>query len=62
MYGGDANDAGSTSTGMTETVTAYATQTSLAASSTSINTDQELTLLTTTTSSSGGAATGTISS
>jgi hypothetical protein len=60
VYGGDANDAGSTSTGITETVTAYATQTSLAASSTSINTDQELTLLTTTTSSSGGAATGTI--
>jgi hypothetical protein len=41
-------------------VTAYATQTSLVASATSMNTDQELTLLTTTTSSSGGAATGTI--
>jgi hypothetical protein len=60
VYGGDANDAGSTSTGITEKVTAYATQTSLAASATSINTDQELTLLTTTTSSNGGAATGTI--
>lgn len=60
VYGGDTNDAGSTSAGLTETVTAYATQTSLAASSTSLNTDQELTLLTTTTSSSGGAVTGTI--
>jgi hypothetical protein len=60
VYGGDANDAGSTSSAVTETVTAYATQTSLVASATSMNTDQELTLLTTTTSSSGGAATGTI--
>jgi len=60
VYGGDANDAGSTSSGLTETVTAYATQTSLVASATSLNTDQELTLLTTTTSSSGGAVTGTI--
>ncbi len=60
VYGGDANDAGSTSTGITETVTAYATQTSLVASATSMNTDQQLTLLTTTTSSSGGAVTGTI--
>lgn len=60
VYGGDTNDAGSTSAGLTETVTAYATQTSLAASSTSLNTDQELTLLTTTTSSSGNAVSGTI--
>jgi Bacterial Ig-like domain (group 3) len=60
VYGGDANDAGSTSAGVTETVTAYATQTSLVASATSLNTDQELTLLTTTSSSNGGAATGTI--
>ena len=60
VYSGDANDAGSTSPGVTETVTAYATQTSLVASATSMNTDQELTLLTTTTSSSGGAVTGTI--
>ena len=60
VYGGDTNDAGSTSAGVTETVTAYATQTSLVASATSLNTDQELTLLTTTTSTSGGAATGTI--
>ena len=60
VYGGDANDAGSTSSGVTETVTAYATQTSLVASATSMNTDQELTLLTTTVSSSGGAVTGTI--
>jgi large repetitive protein len=60
VYGGDANDAGSSSAAVTETVTAYATQTSLAASATSVNTDQELTLLTTTTSSSGGAVTGTI--
>jgi hypothetical protein len=60
VYGGDTDDAGSTSAGLTETVTAYATQTSLAASSTSLNTDQELTLLTTTTSTSGGAVTGTI--
>jgi hypothetical protein len=60
VYGGDANDAGSTSAAVTETVTAYATQTSLVASATSMNTDQELTLLTTTTSSSGGSATGTI--
>ncbi|MFP5228914.1 MAG: Ig-like domain repeat protein, partial [Acidobacteriota bacterium] len=60
MYGGDANDAGSASGGLTETVTAYATQTSLVASATNINTDQALTLLTTTTSSSGGAVTGTI--
>jgi len=41
-------------------VTAYGTQTSLAASATSLNTDQELTLLTTTTSTSGSAVTGTI--
>ncbi|HVT98174.1 MAG TPA: Ig-like domain-containing protein, partial [Acidobacteriaceae bacterium] len=60
VYGGDTKDGGSTSSGVTETVTAYATQTSLVASATSINTDQELTLLTTTTSSSGGAVTGTI--
>ena len=60
VYGGDANDAGSTSAALTETVTAYGTQTSLAASSTSLNTDQELTLLTTTTTTSGGAVTGTI--
>jgi hypothetical protein len=60
VYGGDANDAGSTSSAVTETVTAYATQTSLVASATSMNTDQELTLLTTTTSTSGGAVTGTI--
>jgi hypothetical protein len=60
VYGGDTNDAGSTSAGLTETVTAYATQTSLAASATSLNTDQELTLLTTTTSSSGGTVSGTI--
>jgi hypothetical protein len=60
VYSGDANDAGSTSSGLTETVTAYATQTSLVASATSMNTDQELTLLTTTASSSGGAVTGTI--
>jgi hypothetical protein len=60
VYGGDANDASSTSTVVTENVTAYASQTSLVASSTSINTDQELTLLTTTTSTSGGAVTGTI--
>ncbi len=60
VYGGDANDAGSTSAVVTVSVTAYATQTSLVASSTSMNTDQELTLLTTTTSTSGGAVTGTI--
>ncbi len=60
VYGGDPNDAGSTSTVVTENVTAYASQTSLVASSTSLNTDQELTLLTTTTSTSGGAVTGTI--
>jgi hypothetical protein len=60
VYGGDANDAGSTSSGVTETVTAYATQTSLVASATRMTTDQELTLLTTTASASGGAVTGTI--
>ena len=60
VYGGDANDAGSTSSAVAETVTAYATQTSLVASATAMNTDQELTLLTTTTSSSGGVVTGTI--
>ena len=60
VYGGDANDAGSTSAGIAETVTAYVTQTSLVASATSINTDQQLTLLTTTTSASGGTVTGTI--
>jgi len=60
VYGGDANDTGSTSAALAETVTAYGTQTSLAASSTSLNTDQELTLLTTTTTTSGGAVTGTI--
>lgn len=60
FYGGDANDAAGASAGITETVTAYATQTSLVASATSLNTDQQLTLLTSTTSSSGGAVTGTI--
>jgi large repetitive protein len=60
VYGGDANDGGSTSPGVTETVTAYGTQTSLAASATSLNTDQQLALLTTTTSTSGSAVTGTI--
>ena len=60
VYGGDANDGGCTSAGLTETVTAYATQTSLVASATSLNTDQELTLLTTTTSSTGNAVTGTV--
>ena len=60
VYGGDANDSGSTSAALVETVTAYGTQTSLAASSTSLNTDQELTLLTTTTTTGGGAVTGTI--
>ena len=60
VYGGDADDASSTSPGLTETVTAYATETSLVASATSLNTDQSLTLLTTTTSTNGGAVTGTI--
>jgi len=60
IYGGDANDAGSTSPAVTLTVTAYTTQTSLAASSTKLTTDQELTLLTGTTSISGGPVTGTI--
>jgi hypothetical protein len=60
VYAGDANDAGSTSGVLTETVTAYATTTQLAASGTKLTTDQQLTLLTTTTSSTGGAVTGTI--
>lgn len=60
VYASDANDAGSTSTALTQMVTAYTTTTQLAASGTKLNTDQQLTLLTTTTSSSGGAVTGTI--
>ncbi|HEX4064672.1 MAG TPA: Ig-like domain repeat protein [Acidobacteriaceae bacterium] len=60
VYAGDANDAGSTSAGLAETVTAFVTTTQLAASATKLTTDQELTLLTTTTASNGGAATGTI--
>ena len=60
VYGGDANDAGSTSAGLTVTVTAYGTQTMLVASATSLTTDQVLTLLTTTTSTSGNLVTGTI--
>lgn len=59
-YSGDAKDGAVTSAVLVETVTAYATQTNLATSATSLNTDQQLTLLTTTASSSGGAVTGTI--
>lgn len=59
-YSGDAKDGAVTSAVLVETVTAYATQTNLAASATSLNTDQPLTLLTTTASTSGGAVTGTI--
>lgn len=60
VYGGDANDAGSTSAALTVTVTAYATTTQLAASATKLDTDQELTLLSTVTSSNGNTVTGTI--
>jgi hypothetical protein len=60
IYAGDANDAGSASSSLTETITAFATQTMLAASATNLNTDQQLTLLTTTTSSNGGSVGGTL--
>ncbi len=59
-YTGDANDAGSTSAALAEQVAAFATQTMLAASATSLNTDQKLTLLTTTSSTSGQSVAGTI--
>ncbi|MGA7524998.1 MAG: Ig-like domain repeat protein [Acidobacteriaceae bacterium] len=59
-YSGDAKDGAVTSAVLVETVTAYATQTNLATSATSLNTDQALTLLTTTVSTDGGAVTGTI--
>jgi hypothetical protein len=59
-YSGDAKDGAVTSAILVETVTAYATQTNLAASATSLTTDQQLTLLTTTVSTSGGTVTGTI--
>jgi Bacterial Ig-like domain (group 3)/NHL repeat len=59
-YSGDAKDGAVTSAVLVETVTAYATQTNLATSATSLNTDQPLTLLTTTVSTSGRAVTGTI--
>ncbi len=60
VYGGDANDQGSSSGAVTETVTAYATETSLAVSATKLTTDQELALLTTTASTSGVPVTGTV--
>ncbi len=60
VYSGDAKDVGVTSAVLVETVTAYATQTNLATSATSLNTDQPLTLLTTTVSTNGGAVSGTI--
>lgn len=59
-YSGDADDAGSGSSAMPLTVAAFATQTQLAASGTTIDTDQQLTLLTTTSSASGKPATGTL--
>lgn len=60
VYGGDPDDAGSTSGAVSVTVTAYGTETDLVASGTKLTTDQGLTLLTTTTSTSGSAVTGTI--
>lgn len=60
VYSGDANDAGSTSPAITQVVTAYGTQTTLATSATNLNTDQQLTLLSTTTSTSGNPVTGAI--
>jgi large repetitive protein len=60
VYGGDANNAGATSSAVVVTVGAFATQTILAASATTITTDQQLTLLVTTTSASGKGVTGTI--
>jgi hypothetical protein len=60
VYSGDTDDAGSTSAAVTITVTAYTTQTVLAASATQLGSNQPLSLLTTTTSSSGAAVTGTI--
>lgn len=59
-YSGDARDGAIASAVLVETVTAYATQTNLATSATSLTTDQPLTLLTTTVSTNGGAVTGTI--
>jgi hypothetical protein len=59
-YTGDADDAGSASSTLTENVAAFATQTMLAASASKLDTDQQLTLLTTTSSSSGQSVTGTL--
>jgi sugar lactone lactonase YvrE len=60
QYLGDANDAASTSAQASVAITAYVTQTNLASSASSLNTDQELTLLTTTSSTGAQAPTGTI--
>lgn len=60
VYGGDTDDAGSTSAAVTITVGAFTTQTVLAVSATTIASGTPLSLLTVTTSSGGGAVTGTI--
>ena len=60
VYAGDADDAGGRSATLTETVSAYATQTQLAASTTNLTTDQQITLLTTTTAANGGPVSGTL--
>jgi len=57
---GDANDAASSSASLTETITAFSSQTNLASSASKLNTDQALTLLTTTSSSGPHIPTGTI--
>lgn len=60
VYSGDTDDAGSTSAAVTITVSAFTTETVLAASATQLASNQPLSLLTTTTSTSGAAVTGTI--
>ena len=60
VYGGDTDDAGSTSPAESITVGAFTSQTELATSATTVGSGQPLSLLTVTTSSGGGAVTGTV--
>jgi large repetitive protein len=60
VYGGDANDAGSTSTAVTISVNAWTTTTVLAASSTQLGAGTPLALVAVIASQGGGAVTGTV--
>jgi large repetitive protein len=60
VYGGDADDAGSTSTAVIITVKAFSTTTVLAASATNLGSGQPLALVAVVASASGSAVTGTI--